>query len=315
LITCLQAEWQAIEAAFTDCIITRDVQRAALVARYAEGGSYQLSSPEDLTLVPETKAIRLARFKREWQAIETQFAASVVERDRRRADLIKRYVEEGLTQQAMAKGLDVSQAYMSYYLEYERFCAFAEERLITAVIKDLPEFRFRQYWKQISDPQTMQTLKGKKNSAARLEYEYKVFATIAEMIQAGKPPLKPIKVVQPKTAEQLRANLDWAKATRKEAYRIYQTELRPTLKRLQGLLHADRATYSPSGQANAAYALERGMKHFLQLLTELSEAEMVALTQEPLWHYTGSGARVPILGNTQGSIDEFPTIDDRRVDA
>jgi hypothetical protein len=107
----------------------------------------------------------------------------------------------------------------------------------------------------------------------------------------------------------------WAKALKKEVQTIYRTEMRETLQRLQGLLHADRATYSPSGQANAAFALERSVKHILTLLTELSDEEMVALTQEPRWHETGSGARVPVLDNTQGSIDEFPPDDDRGIDA
>jgi len=39
----------------------------------------------------------LARFKREWQAIDAEWAASIIDRDRHRAALLKRYVDEGLT--------------------------------------------------------------------------------------------------------------------------------------------------------------------------------------------------------------------------
>jgi hypothetical protein len=239
-----------------------------------------------LTIVPDTKESRMARLQREWQALATQQDTRSVDSDVSRADVLAQAVADGLTQKEMAEGLQLSLPYINNLLRYHRFHSSIEDQKIT-------ESRFRQYWQQVRDPRAVV---GRRKPEEKEAYEKIVFQAIAEMIQAGKPPLKPVKPVKRQTAEQLRANVEWAKAVEKEVRTIFETEMQPTLARLQGLLHADRATYSPPGLANAALVLERTTKQILQLLTKLKDDEMVSLTEEPRWHYTGNGARVAVIG-------------------
>jgi hypothetical protein len=253
-------------------------------------------------MVPDTKESRMARLQRDWQALATQQDTRTVEGDVSRAELLAQGVADGLTQQEIAEGLQMKQSYISRLLLYHRFN-------MTVGIQKIPEGRFRQYWQQVRDPRAVV---GRRKPEEKDAYEKIVFQAIAEMIEAGKPPLKPVKPVKRQTAEQLRANVEWAKAVEKEVRTIFETEMQPTLARLQGLLHADRATYSPAGLANAALVLERTTKQILQLLTKLKDDEMVSLTDEPRWHYTGKGARVAVIGTR--SMHEFPVTDHRKTD-
>jgi hypothetical protein len=99
-------------------------------------------------------------------------------------------------------------------------------------------------------------------------YEREVFATIAAMVDAGKPPMTPRTPAKPKTGRQIRRAADPINALRKEVQSLYQRDLKPTLETLQRLLHADRSSYAPSSLSDYSVLLDRSLKRLLSLFTE-----------------------------------------------
>jgi DNA-binding transcriptional regulator LsrR (DeoR family) len=106
-----------------------------------------------------------------------------VDGDVSRAELLAQAVADGLTQQEMAEGLGLSQPHITRLLRYHRFNIHA------CIQEKIPATRFMKYWQQVRDPRAVV---GRRKPEEKDAYEKTVFQAIAEMIEAGKPPLKPV---------------------------------------------------------------------------------------------------------------------------
>lgn len=194
------------------------------------------------------------RLKKDWADIAARSHVSEVGLDVDRAKLLDRYRnEEGLTlKQIEESGIGLKLRHISQLLQYGRYvasCATSATRIT--------ESRFRAYWKQIADPQ--QT-KGRREIDPA--YEASCFAEIRALVEAGKPPIKPKRAEKPATAEDIRDIKD----VRREAGKVY-ARLKPTLKKLKGLLGCDRSTFAPGIIAGHAQVIEREIKELFRLLT------------------------------------------------
>jgi hypothetical protein len=206
----------------------------------------------------------LTQLQADWQELEAHLAnqshLSQLDADVRHAGLLGCARASGLTEREIAKAIKLGQQRVRQLLRYYRYLGFT-----TAVVK-IPEFRFRQYWQQVRDPYSTRGKRKRENVDA---YEQQVFAAIAAMVEAGKPPLRPAKKVKPKTAQEIRHATDPLKALRKEVRQIYYGELKGTLDKLEDLLGRDRSTYAPTVLANYAMSLKRTMGQILKLLADV----------------------------------------------
>jgi hypothetical protein len=174
--------------------------------------------------------------------------------------------DAGMTHREIAACIGIGQPRVDQLLRYHRFNTFLDG-LTTEVVK-IPEFRFRQYWQQMSDPQST---RGKRTKEYRDQYERRVFLTILEWLEAGKAPLPPHRTPKTPTVEQIFKTKNPLRALRKEVERRFDTELAPIVKRAKDFFGRDRSTYVPDFMANAMVDLERWHKNLLQLLADFDK--------------------------------------------
>jgi hypothetical protein len=135
-----------------------------------------------LAIVDDTPEVLKARLKREWEVIEARKEAGEVDYDVYRAQTLITYIGRGLTQNEVAICVGINQGWLHQLLRYGRFVTFNNAN---ALLKPIPEGRFRRYWKETADKTVMMQFVGKgtkKNEAARLAYEQEVFQRIQEKL-------------------------------------------------------------------------------------------------------------------------------------
>jgi hypothetical protein len=219
-----------------------------------------------------------AKLKEEWDALVARGEEESLAQDMERAALLARYVGDGMTTRAIAAcGLkkdkegqkSVGKTHVARLLLYHEFLNSE------ACAKILPppggrprEGRFRAWWEEVSDDQTVGRLRRCKDQGPYKVYKAKVFRLIAEHIKADDS-LHPIKRPPslPKS-EDIRTVRRVTKAAR-----IVYDRLKPTLKSLRGLLHCDRSTFAPAVIAVHAQALDREIKELFRILAGVSVGE------------------------------------------
>lgn len=227
-----------------------------------------------LFLMHSTKAQRMLRIKDAWEKIQQAEQGTVVELDVKRATVLAEALGEEvldgkIEQKDLVEATGISQPYLSQMLLYNDFRALCASMNIAAAIFNIPEGRFRQYWKQMSDPHET---RGKRDPEKKKAYNRRVFLSIIEWLEAGKDPMKPMpKPGKPKTVEQivqarniLTTMIEEMESLFAESETTYEVTIR--------LLGADRATYAPTNLANHAARLKRERQGLLTLITNVKRA-------------------------------------------
>ena len=177
--------------------------------------------------------------------------------------LLSSYQTKGLHQRDLAKAIGKTQGYVSQQLRYQRF-------LITEVIK-IPEFRFREYWKQCSDPLLVKGGRGRTRETTIAAHEAEVFPVIAAKVQAGELPVKFVKVVKPKTPEDLAHASNVLRALEKEYTEVYSPEFARITKELRALLTDSPVRYRPGHIAEYVRFFDEAVAKYHKLLTGLTK--------------------------------------------
>jgi hypothetical protein len=199
---------------------------------------------------------KLRRWQADWDTQESQLkgqeSLAQIDKDVRRSGVLACGVAEALTMRELAKTAKLTPGYISFLLKYHRF-----NSLYTTVYK-IPEARFRAYWHQIRDPYFTKR-KGKEVE----DYEQKVFADIAAMIEAGTPPVPkpkagggtvPAKGQRHATRREAKALLVLKQQQVREAYTMIEEDIKALIE----LSGADRSRWSPEWLANHARRLRQG---------------------------------------------------------
>lgn len=228
--------------------------------------------PRPIVLLPATKEQRMLRIKDAWEKINQAEQGTVIELDVKRATLLaealaEEVVDGKIEQKDLVEATGISQAYISYLLLYHEFRALCSSMDITVVIYNISEGRFREYWKQMSDPYAAR----KGNKETKNAYKRRVFLNIIEALEAGTAPMKMPKTTKPKTVEQIVNSRNILNTMIEEIESIF-TESEKTYEVTIRLLGADRATYSPTNLANHAEQLKRERQGLLTLIQNVKRA-------------------------------------------
>jgi hypothetical protein len=219
-----------------------------------------------LTLVEPREIDPPTRLKLKWEQVQKYETKNVLDKDTQQAEAMAEAQDAGMKMRDIAACVGIAYQRVDQLLRYHRFNTFLEN-LSTAVDK-IPEFRFRQYWQQMSDP--FET-RGKRTKEYRDQRERRVFLAIVECLEAGKAPIPPNRAPKTTTVEQMFKTKNPLRALRKEVERRFDTELAPIVAKAKDLFGRDRATYSPDFLANAMRDLERWHKNLLQLLADFDK--------------------------------------------
>jgi hypothetical protein len=222
----------------------------------------------------------MLRLKDAWENLGQTERASAVDLDVKRATLLAEELEEEaregkVTEKELAEWTGISQQRIAQLLRYQRFLHCCQVNT-TTVVSEITEGRFRQYWQQMSDPQTMRSFRCNprhevtyaKKQAEQAAYERRVFVAILEWLEAGKEPLKRPKRQAPPTVEEMFKKKNPVTALRKEVNRRFTDEFKPMAATLREYLGRDRASYTPNLMANAAIALTKWERAFEELLKQ-----------------------------------------------
>jgi hypothetical protein len=205
----------------------------------------------------DNEALR-ARLKEEWSGLQFKDLTDDAGKDARRAELLARYKNQKLTHREIASSIGQNHSYVTQLLLYQDF--------LVATATKIPERRFREYWKQCSDPQVT---KGRHKDGALDQYKQAVFQIIQRFVEEGKAPIKIKKLRQPKTATQLASAANVLRALRKEYGEIYSPRIQKIIKEFKALLHDDPARYRPAHLADYADDFEKLMRQLDALFTKL----------------------------------------------
>jgi len=197
----------------------------------------------------------MLQLRHEWEQLQTNERDTGIKEDESRAELLARYSGKGMHQKEIGEAVGTTQNYVSKLLRYHRFC--------NTTVLQIPEGRFRAYWEQIAD---RQALKGKRTPEFIAAYEAKVFASISEMIESGKAPQRTKRKPKQVQAKDIKS----IKQVKKAARQVYD-RLKPTLTKLQGLLHCDRSTFAPAIIGSYAQELDREIKELFKLLGDVRD--------------------------------------------
>ena len=224
-----------------------------------------------LILLPPTKEQRMLRIKDAWEKLQQTEQKSTIDLDVKRATLLaEALAEEGgdekIDHKDLGEATGLSNQRISQLLRYHRLLLFSVSIDPTAVGSTIPEFRFRAYWKQLSDAQDVRHVMH--DVTKRDAYERRVFRTIVEWLDAGKEPLKVHKPPKHPTVEQMFTKKKPLSALRKEVERRFTDEFKPLAATLRDYLGRDRSTYAPSLMADAAIKLEKWQHSMEELLRE-----------------------------------------------
>ena len=210
-----------------------------------------------------TKAVLTAQIKEDWNGLQVKDLTDDAGKDKRRAALLHAYHDKGLTARELGKAITQAHSFVINLLRYHRF--------LVATATNIVERRFREYWKQCSDPLIMKGARGEKVAAAILEHEAVVFPVIAAKVQAGELPVKFAKVVTPKTPEQLAQASDVLRALEKEYKEVYSPEFERITKELRALLTANPRLYRPAHIAEYVRFFDEAVSKYHKLMTGLSK--------------------------------------------
>lgn len=163
---------------------------------------------------------------------------------------------------AIAREIGVSDAYVSMLLHYERF--FSRP----SAPPELSMGKFQAYWRQVN---------GRRAKDVDPEYEEQCFRDIEAMVREGREPFRDEKVIRRLDAADIESI-----AKLKEQLELRMAALRPELKRLRGMLGADRSTYAPSMMAGSAQIIDREFAAIETLLAGFGgRKEPAAPAREP----------------------------------
>jgi hypothetical protein len=216
-----------------------------------------------LTLVDKRDLDPATRLKLKWEQVQKHSTSTELEKDKSQAEAMAEAEADGMTQQDIAACVGISQGHVDKLLRYHRFLIF-QAGLNSTEFK-ITEGRFRTYWKNTVDPQSM---RGRRTKDYREQYERRVFLAIIEKLEAGHPPPTPVKVKKPPTVAQMHARKKPLTALRKEVKRLYSTECQPILAQLKDFLGRDRSTFAPSLMAACAMDLDKWAKKLDTLLAD-----------------------------------------------
>jgi DNA-binding transcriptional ArsR family regulator len=208
-----------------------------------------------------TKAVLTAQVKEYWDGFAIKDLTDDAGKDARRAALLHEYHHKGLTARELAKAIKKTHPFVTYHLRYHRF-------LVTTVT-DITERRFREYWHQCSDPLIMKGGRGKKIEATIKAHEDAVFPVIAAKVQAGELPVKFVKVVTPKTPEELAHVSNVLRALEKEYKEVYSPEFERITKELRALLTDSPVRYRPGHIAEYVRFFDEAVAKYHKLMTGL----------------------------------------------
>lgn len=220
-----------------------------------------------------TKAVLTAQIKEDWNGLQVKDLTDDAGKDKRRAALLDEYYHKGLTTRELAKAITHAQSFVIDLLRYHRFS------IATAI--DIAERRFREYWKQCSDPLIMKGGRGKKREASLLAHEAEVFPVIAAKVQAGELPVKFVKVVKPKTPEDLAHASNVLRALEKEYKEVYSPEFERITKELRALLTDSPVRYRPGHIAEYVRFFDEAVAKYHKLLTGLTKRVDAQASRRP----------------------------------
>jgi len=203
----------------------------------------------------------VAQLQEEWGGLAIKDLTDDAGKDQRRAALLSCYQAKGLQQRDLAKAIHKAQSYVVNQLRYQRF-------LISTEIK-IAEGRFRDYWKQCSDPLLVKGGRGPKREATLAAHESEVFPVIAAKVQAGELPAKFVKVVKPKTPEDLAHVSNVLRALEKEYKEVYSPEFERITKELRALLTDSPVRYRPGHIAEYVRFFDEAVAKYHKLMTGL----------------------------------------------
>lgn len=288
-------EWEVLQHIHTEYERAWRNRQVALIAQYKQRGlsnvviggaigvwgrtvwamlkEAQVAIPKEVKNIPVNQKAVLANFCQDWQALKASKDSQDIDYDVNQGELFQRYLDRGLTQRQMAEEVKISQSHINGLLRYHQFLIAAAIKNLMPVGIKISERRFREYWSQIADGGVTGTLRGEKNKAKLVAYEQEVFAAIAAMITEGRQPTLRVKPDKPATVDGVLKAGGGSEARtfrvlKKEVIRTFNAPggLKDTCLRLEKLLHADRATYTPDLMAETAFVLRREMAKITKLL-------------------------------------------------
>jgi hypothetical protein len=229
-----------------------------------------------LSVVEDTPEVLKMRLKRAWEAIEQRKHAGEVTYDVDRAQALKEFLGEGMTQRQIGECVGISHVFIGHLLRYGRFTEFMVAR---ATINSPPisEKAFRRYWTQTVEKSTIALLGGKgrraKGNTEIQEYEQQVFQHIADKIEQGVKPQvhktarkKTIKDLTTDDLEEFQEKLKHFKVIqRKEVREIYK-RIEEDVRDLIQLSGCSRSTYAPGTLAMHAKRLREGFIELQRVL-------------------------------------------------
>jgi|SRR5882724_948017 len=177
----------------------------------------------------------------------------------------------GSTERQISEALGLSLPRVGQLLLYQRWRTWARNQ---AVEVELSERRFRAYW---HGRRWALLTQGKRR--VDTVYEAEIFADIAAMLQAGKPPDKKPKPFKPKTAQELLKAAYPLTALRKEVQHRWDHGIRQDFVSLQRLLHFYGVPHAPTLERSYAQQLHQALQSLMTLLPDISEARHREVTR------------------------------------
>jgi hypothetical protein len=224
-------------------------------------------------MLMSTTETLMAQLKEEWNGLEIKDLTDDAGKDARRAALLHCYQTKGLHQRGLAAAIHKAQSYVVNQLRYQRF-------LISTEIK-IAERKFREYWKQCSDPLLVKGGRGPQREATIAAHEVEVFPVIAAMVQAGKLPVKFVKPVHPKKPEDLAKAANVLRALEKEFTEVYSPEFTRITKELRALLTDSPVRYRPGHIAEYVRFFDEAVAKYHKLMTGLIKRVDVQTSRRP----------------------------------
>jgi hypothetical protein len=168
-------------------------------------------------------------------------------RTKRLADRAALLRDRGLSLSEIGRDLGLTSSYVSSLIRYSRFLSGFASGI------DVRISRFQQCWKAVSDPHVIRRMVGPRKRIDR-DYEDQCLSNIAAMIREGLLPVPRhhSRASQGPDARDLRSI-----AELREQIELRMREVRPTLEKLEGMLHAGRLSYAPTMLAAMAVLLRR----------------------------------------------------------